>query len=82
MKYNTLVRYPLRGQSNGNVGAKLERACRTGPGQKSCLGPITNSRTACGLWAVCCAGLLNGKHIPSSCNCSIARMRLKRRFLF
>ena len=52
---HTLVRCPLRGQSNGNVGAKLERACRTCtgpvrprpgqiliPGQISCPGPITN----------------------------------------
>ena len=81
MKYNTLVRCPLRGQSNGNVGAKLERACRTGPGQKSCPGPITNSQAACGLWAGCCVGLHNGKHIPSPCNSSTARMRLKRPFL-
>ena len=29
---HALVRCPLRGQSNGNVGAKLERACRTCPG--------------------------------------------------
>jgi len=30
---HTLVRCPLCGQSNGNVGAKLERVCRTCPGR-------------------------------------------------
>jgi len=30
---HTLVRCPLRGQSSGNVGTKLERACRTCPGR-------------------------------------------------
>jgi len=29
---HTFVRCPLRGQSNGNVGSKLERGCRTCPG--------------------------------------------------
>jgi len=36
---HTLVRCPLRGQSNGKVGAKLERACRTCPGRGKSLYP-------------------------------------------
>ena len=36
---HTLVRCPLRGQSNGNVGAKSERAYRTCPGRCKSLYP-------------------------------------------